>query len=342
MCEDADWQVLICMAIECEASDVHLTVGQRPHIRRDGVLAPVGDSPLSEQFITGFCSVILSELQQERLERERNVDLSWTYEGRRFRVNAYYQQGWPALALRLLPDRIPTLAELGAPAAWQQIKELEQGLVLVCGRTGSGKSTTLAAFIEELNREKPYHIVTLEDPIEYVFTPKKAFFSQRELGRDFLSFPQALKSALRETPDVIMVGEIRDAETLQTAMAAASTGILVLGTLHTQSAEETALRVEGLFSLGEQSQVRARFAEVMTGVFAQRLLPKVGGGRVNMTEVLLMVPAVRNLIRQGKYAQLASVMLSHGSQGMQTADAVLENLHRSGKISQETLAHYHS
>lgn len=342
MSKDADWHDIIGRAIDSEASDIHLTVGQRPFMRRDGVLAAMGGSTLTEAFMTEFCSVILSDEQRERVEKERDADLSWNFAGRRFRVNAYYQRGWPALALRLLPERIPSLAELGAPAAWQNIKELDHGLVLVCGRTGAGKTTTLAAFLEELNREKSYHIVTLEDPIEYVFTSQKAFFSQRELGRDFFSFHQALKSALREAPDVIMVGEIRDAVTLQTAMAAAATGILVLGTLHTQSAEETALRVEGLFPLGEQAQVRAQFAEVMAGVFAQRLLPKAGGGRVSMTEVLLTVPAVRNLIRQGKYAQLASVMLSHGSRGMQTADAALEALYRSGKISQEILERYHS
>ena len=342
MSGETDWQNLIYTAIEKEASDIHLTVGQKPHMRCLGILQPLDSRPLTEKIMSEACSVILNDCQRERLTRERELDLSWMFEGRRFRVHAYYQQGWPALAFRLLPERIPTLAELGAPRAWQQMKDVDQGLILVTGRTGSGKSTTLAAFIEELNREKSYHIVTLEDPIEYILEPQQSFISQRELGRDFLSFEQALKGALREAPDVIMVGEIRDAETMKAALAAAATGVLVLGTLHSQDAEETALRGEGLFPLGEQAQVRAQFAEVLTGVFAQRLLPGVGGGRVNLTEVLLAVPAVRSLLRQGKYNQLGSVMLSHGRQGMQTADMALDALAGAGYISREVWAQYHS
>ena len=163
MMDCADWQDIISRAVEREASDVHLTVGQRPHMRCDGVLAPMDDRPLTEQFMVSFCAVIMDDAQRQRLDREKDIDLSWSFAGRRFRVNAYYQQGVPALAIRLLPERIPSLAEIGAPKAWQKMKELDQGLILVTGRTGSGKTTTLAAFIEELNREKSYHIITLEE-----------------------------------------------------------------------------------------------------------------------------------------------------------------------------------
>ncbi len=342
MCDGVSWQELISRAIEHEASDIHLTVGQSPHIRIDGILQAMECGPLTESFMSELYSVILNESQQERLANERDIDLSWNFAGRRFRVNAYYQQGFPALAIRLLPERIPSLAELGAPKAWQKLKEVDHGLILVTGKTGSGKTTTLAAFIEELNREKSYHVVTLEDPIEYVFKPEKCFFSQRELGRDFLDFYQGLKSALREAPDVILVGEIRDAKTMKTAMMAAETGILVLASLHTPSAEETALRVEGLFSLAQQEIVRAQFGAVMAGIVSQCLLPGIDGGRVNLSEVLLADPAVRNIIRQGKYSQLGSVMLSHQSQGMQTRDMALDSLLHSGRIDRETWRCHHS
>ncbi|WP_075427941.1 PilT/PilU family type 4a pilus ATPase [Selenomonas sp. GACV-9] len=336
MCEDISWQDFINKAIKKEASDIHLTVGQRPHMRCDGVLAPMDDLSLTEQFMSEFCSVIMSEEQRARLAKEKDIDLSWSFAGRRFRVNAYYQQGHLALAIRLLPERILSLAEIGALKAWQKMKMLEQGLILVTGRTGSGKTTTLAAFIEELNQEKSYHIITLEDPVEFVYQPKKCFISQREYGRDFYSFSQALRSALREMPDVILVGEIRDRETMQTALMAAASGVLVLGTLHTRSAVDAVMRIEGMFPLDQQDSIRAQVAEVLTGVFAQRLLPCRRGGRVCMAEVLLTDPAVRSLIRQGKYSQLESVMLSHQQQGMQTETLARKMLYQQGLITRET------
>lgn len=331
---DFAWQELIGSAIEREASDIHLTAGQRPHMRCDGRLLAMDGRPLTEKFMSDFCAIMMNDVQRERLARECDIDLSWTYAGRRFRVNAYYQQGYPALALRLLPERIPGLVEIGAPKAWQQMKDLDQGLILVTGRTGSGKTTTLAAFIEELNREKAYHIVTLEDPIEYVFSPDRSFISQRELGRDFLSFAAALRGSLREMPDVVLVGEIRDRETMATAIAAASAGMLVLGTLHSASAAETILRAEGMFPLEERASVRSLLAEVLQGIFAQKLLPAVQGGRVALAEVLLVNPAVRSLIRQGKYSQLASVMLSNQAAGMQTFGAAAGRLRQAGLLEQ--------
>lgn len=338
MCEDVSWQAFINKAIEKEASDIHLTVGQRPHMRCDGALAPMDDRPLTEQFMVSFCAVIMDDAQRQRLDREKDMDLSWSFAGRRFRVNAYFQQGFPALAIRLLPERIPSLAEIGAPKAWQKMKELDQGLILVTGRTGSGKTTTLAAFIEELNREKSYHIITLEDPIEYVFTPDKCFISQREAGQDFHDFAAALRGALREMPDVALVGEIRDRDTMSAALMAASAGMLVLGTLHSGCAADAILRVEGMFPLEERDGVRSLLAEVLRGIFAQRLLPAVGGGRVALSEVLLSGSSVKSLIRQGKYSQLASVMLSSQSQGMLPFSAAARKLLQEGLLDAATWA----
>ncbi|SHK78484.1 twitching motility protein PilT [Selenomonas ruminantium] len=338
MCDGVTWQTLISTAIETEASDIHLTVGQCPHMRCDGILQSMGGGQLTESFMSELCSVILNDAQRERLAHERDIDLSWTFVGRRFRVNAYYQQGWLALAIRLLPERIPSLAELGAPKAWQKIKEFDQGLVLVTGRTGSGKTTTLAAFIEELNREKAYHIITLEDPIEYVFTPDKCFISQREAGQDFHDFAAALRGALREMPDVVLVGEIRDRDTMSVALMAASAGMLVLGTLHSGCAADAILRVEGMFPQEERDGVRSLLAEVLRGIFAQRLLSAADGGRVALSEVLLSGSSVKSLIRQGKYSQLASVMLSSQNQGMQPFSAAARKLQLEGRLDAATWA----
>ncbi|MDD6134833.1 MAG: PilT/PilU family type 4a pilus ATPase [Selenomonadaceae bacterium] len=340
MGEGIDWQGLIRQAVGKEASDVHLTVGQRPHMRCDGVLVPMDGCSLTKQFMAGFCAGIMDEEQRKRLAQDKDIDLSWTFAGRRFRVNAYYQQGFPALAIRLLPERIPSLAEIGAPRAWQKMKKLDQGLILVTGRTGSGKTTTLAAFIEALNQEKSYHIITLEDPVEFIYEPRRCFISQRELGRDFFSFSQALRSALREMPDVILVGEIRDQDTMKTALMAAASGALVLGTLHTLSAMEAVMRIEGMFPLDQQDSIRAQVAEVLVGVFAQRLLPCIRGGRVCRAEVLLTNSAVQSLIRQGKYSQLESVMMSHQEQGMQTEKAACEQLCRAGLIARDFCADF--
>ncbi len=340
MGEGIDWQGLIRQAVGKEASDVHLTVGQRPHMRCDGVLVPMDGCSLTKQFMAGFCAGIMDEEQRKRLAQDKDIDLSWTFAGRRFRVNAYYRQGFPALAIRLLPERIPSLAEIGAPRAWQKMKKLDQGLILVTGRTGSGKTTTLAAFIEALNQEKSYHIITLEDPVEFIYEPRRCFISQRELGRDFFSFSQALRSALREMPDVILVGEIRDQDTMKTALMAAASGALVLGTLHTLSAMEAVMRIEGMFPLDQQDSIRAQVAEVLVGVFAQRLLPCIRGGRVCRAEVLLTNSAVQSLIRQGKYSQLESVMMSHQEQGMQTEKAACEQLCRAGLIARDFCADF--
>ena len=237
--------------------------------------------------------------------------------------------------MRVLPERIPSLAAIHAPAALQGLLSARQGLVLVTGRTGSGKTTTLAAFLQAVNESQAAHILTLEDPIEYVFAPSRCFISQREFGRDFLAFPEALRSALREMPDILLVGEIRDRETMTTALMAAETGMLVLGTLHTRGAAEAVRRIEGFYPQEEQSIVRAQVADVFCAIFAQELLPARRSGRVPLVEVLLREPSVCSLIRQGKYSQIEMAMMTHQAQGMQTRRQALQKLLQQGLIARE-------
>lgn len=321
---------IVEQAIACGASDLHLCAGQRVGLRVDGELRLMEEIP-EEREMQEFAETVLSAGQREILQRKRQMDFSWSFRQRRFRGNAYFQQGRLAFALRLLPARIPTLTEIGAPRALTDFLDAGHGLLLVTGRTGSGKTTTLAAFLDAVNHRAARHILTLEDPVEYVLQPDQCFISQRELGQDFSSFAEGLRAGLREMPDVILVGEIRDAETMRTAMAAAASGALVLGTLHTRDAASVPLRVEGMFPLGERDAVRAELAEVLSGVFAQWLLPAREGGRVCLSEVVLVNPAVRSLIRQGKYAQIPSAMLR--SSAMRTSERAAELLARQGKIS---------
>lgn len=335
------WLPVVRAAIAEEVSDIHVTAGQAVWFRHDGVLHPfaAGTVP-TEARLWDVLVKMLTDDQRKALRRERSVDFSWVADHRRFRGNAYFQQDVPALALRLLPARIPTLKEIGAPESLADLTTAEHGLILVTGKVGAGKTTTLAAFLDAVNHSRTAHIVTLEDPIEYIYTPDQCFISQRELGRDFLSFAEALRNALREAPDIVLVGEIRDAETMRTAMMAAETGTLVLGTLHTARASEAALRIAGMFPVAEQETIRAQLAEVLLAVFAQRLIPAKNGGRVATMEVLLATPAVRSLIRQGKYAQLDSTMLARG--GMQTGDMDLDRLYEQGEITRETREKYRS
>ncbi len=321
------------LAIAQEASDVHLTAGQRIFFRKDGRLRPQEHDIPDLQQMDLFLREMLTEFQYRHWQEEKEADFSWEVFGRRFRGNAYVQRNRPAVALRLIPERIPSLAELGAPQALSGLLFSVQGMLLITGRTGCGKSTTLAAFLEEMNARRDGHVLTLEDPLEFEHRSAHCFISQRELGRDFLSFPKALRSALREMPDVLLVGEIRDAETMQTAMEAASTGVFVLGTLHTNGAAETAMRVEGMFPAGQRDAVRDMFAGVFQGIISQQLVPSADGGRVSVSEVLLATPASRNLIRQGKYAQLRNVMMSGHAQGMYTMEAALQERYDQGMIT---------
>ncbi len=335
---ETEWNEIITWAVREKASDLHLTAGQNLFYRIGNRILPRKDLLLTREFLERTWELMLTEKQRIQLEKEHALDFSWNECGRRIRGNAYYQRGEPALALRLIPETIPSLSELGASPALAGLLQISQGFLLVTGRTGSGKSTTLAAFLKLLMQERSIHLLTLEDPIEYLHHSEHSFISQRELGRDFPSFPQALKHALREMPDIILVGEIRDSETMQLALEAASTGIFVLGTLHTKSAAETAMRVESLFPLHQRDAIRDRFSEVFTGIFSQSLLPSLSGVRVCATEVLLATPASRNLIRMGKYNQIQTVMMS--SPGMNTMEEAVKELYRDHMISQEVLNRY--
>ncbi|MBR1730153.1 MAG: PilT/PilU family type 4a pilus ATPase [Selenomonadaceae bacterium] len=316
----------LTQAIDLNVSDLHITADQKSFFRKDGEFFPADEKIISVGVIENFLKEILSEEQFDRLIKQRELDFSIKQDDRRFRVNIYYQREKLSLAFRLIPSKIPTLEELGAPIALKNLIDSTQGLLLVTGRTGSGKSTTLAAFINAIIKNRNCHILTLEDPIEFEHFSENCFISQRELGRDFINFPQALKSALREMPDVLLVGEIRDAETMSMSMEAAAAGIFVLGTLHTAGAAETAMRIESMFPIVQRDSVRDQFADVFTGIFSQQLLKKIGGGRVSATEVLLSTAATKNLIRQGKYVQLPSTMLSGKSIGMQTMQDAVRSL----------------
>lgn len=313
-------------AATLDASDIHLTVEQPPFFRVNGELFARGEI-LSLRQVESFLDELLTERLRTELEKNLAVDFSHVDEtiNRRFRVNVYRQRKVPALALRLIAKEIPSLDSLGIPPALKKFFTVEQGLILVTGRTGSGKSTTLAAFLNELCNRRPCHLLTLEDPIEYEFAAEKSFVSQRELGQDFLNFADAVRTAMREMPDVLLIGEIRDAQTMHAALEASAAGVLVLATLHTRSAAETAMRVETMFPLVQRDAIRDLFADEFSAIISQQLV-KTSHGRTCAAEVLIANPAARSLIRQGKYVQLPNVMMSGRALGMQTMDAALKLL----------------
>jgi len=315
---------ILSEAVRLNASDVHLTVGQPPFFRVAGELVQAGET-LTEQEVEGFLALLLTPRLRDELEKNLSVDFSYVIENiaRRLRVNVYYQRKVPAIAVRLIAQEIPTLDALGAPPALKNFFDSAQGLILVTGRTGSGKSTTLASFLNELIKIRPCHLLTLEDPIEFEYAAEKSFVSQRELGQDFFNFADAVRTAMREMPDVLLIGEIRDAETMHAALEASAAGVLVLATLHTRSAAETAMRVETMFPLVQRDAIRDLFADEFSAIISQQLV-KTASGRRCAAEVLIANPAARSLIRQGKYVQLPNVMLSGRAQGMQTMDAALK------------------
>ena len=317
---------ILSQAVSLDASDIHLTAGQPPFFRVAGEIFSSGEI-LSPRAVETFLEEILSPRLREEFEKNLAVDFSFVDEkiSRRFRVNVYMQRKFPARALRLIAKKIPTLEEIGAPAALKKFFTAAQGLILVTGRTGSGKSTTLAAFLNELCRLRPCHLLTLEDPIEFEYSAEKSFVSQRELGQDFLNFAAAVRTAMREMPDVLLIGEIRDAETMHAALEASAAGVLVLATLHTRSAAETAMRVETMFPLVQRDAIRDLFADEFSAIISQQLV-KTSSGRRCASEVLIANPAARSLIRQGKYLQLPNVILSGRAQGMQTMDNALKQL----------------
>jgi twitching motility protein PilT len=330
---------LLEQMVTLKASDLHITVGTPPAIRVNGAVARLDEyAPRDAEQTQQLLYRVLSSEQQKQLEIKRQIDFAHSVPGvARFRVNVYFQRETLGGAFRVIPEEIKTLEELGLPASLHALAELPRGLVLVTGPTGSGKSTTLASVIDEVNRTRAEHILTIEDPIEFVHRHKRCIVNQREIGVDAVSFAEGLRAALRQDPDVILVGEMRDLETISTALTAAETGHLVLGTLHTQSAPSTIDRIIDVFPPSQQEQVRIMLAGSLQGVVTQALLPTADGqGRVPALEILLPDDAVRNLIRQGKVEQIYSIMQTNTSRGMQTMEQSLADLTLRGVITLET------
>src|SRR6266516_4095867 len=320
------------------ASDLHVTVGTPPAIRLRGHLERIdGVEPLTPDDTQQLLYRVLNSEQQKQLEIKRQLDFAYAVPGvARFRVNVFFQREALGAAFRVIPHDIKSLEELGLPPSLHEFTEKPRGLVLVTGPTGSGKSTTLAAIVDEINRTRADHILTIEDPIEFVHKHKKCIVNQREIGPDAVSFAEALKAALRQDPDVILVGEMRDLETISTALTAAETGHLVFGTLHTQSAPGTIDRIIDVFPAEQQEQVRVQLATTLQGVVTQALLPTADGvGRVPALEILIPDDAIRNLVRQGKVEQIYSVMQTASSRGMQTMEQSLAELTLRGVITKQ-------
>jgi twitching motility protein PilT len=332
-----EFSELVKTCIESKASDMHLTVGAPPCLRVRGKLENVGDDKLTPNDLREMIYGILTNEQRQRLENDWELDFSYGVPGlARFRVNVYIQRGSLGAALRVIPTEVKPLAELRLPKVIEGFANLPRGMVLVTGPTGSGKSTTLSALIDHINTTRREHIMSVEDPIEFLHKHKKCIVNQREVGQDTRSFASALKHVLRQDPDVILVGEMRDLETIHTALTAAETGHLVYATLHTQDAPQTVDRIIDVFPSYQQSQVRVQLANALMGVVTQQLIPTRDGlGRVCATEVLVPTPAVRNLIREGKIHQIYSVMQTGGQYGMQTMDTCLADLVRRNIISRE-------
>jgi twitching motility protein PilT len=327
---------LLTSLVEMDGSDLHLTVEAPPSVRIYGDLRPLpGYDPLTAGDVAALMRAALEEPRWERFGKERELNFSYDMDGAlRFRANYFVQRASYAAVFRAIPSRIKELDELGMPASVARFAGLHRGLVLVTGPTGSGKSTTLAAVVDLANRTRAAHIVTIEDPIEFLHYHKKCLVNQREVGEDTESFPMALKNALRQDPDIILVGELRDLETAQTAIAAAETGHLVLATLHTQSAAQTVDRLIDMFPPAQQPQIRAQLSNALQGVVSQTLCPRADGqGRVVATEVMIATSAIRNLIREGKIHQIPSFMQSGGEGGMLTFDQHLAMLVREQSIS---------
>ncbi|WP_395090323.1 type IV pilus twitching motility protein PilT [Armatimonas sp.] len=321
---------------QMKASDIHLTVNLPPMVRVDGKLIPTPWEVVTPREAQRLVYDILLSDQIERYERTKELDFSYGVHGvGRFRFNVYRQRGSVGCAMRAIPAKIPSLDSLRMPPILKELTKKHSGVILVTGPTGSGKSTTIASMIDVINAERPVHILTMEDPIEYIHSHKVAMVNQREIGHDSQTFANAIRAALREDPDVILVGELRDKKTIAAALTLAETGHLVFGTLHTRSAPATVDRIIDVFPSDQQDQIRVQFAGSLQAVVAQQLLPMVGGGRVAAIEIMVATSAVRNLIREGKSHQLLSSIETGGQIGMQQMDKVLAELHRSGMVTME-------
>jgi twitching motility protein PilT len=335
-------QHLLQHAYDEKASDLHITIGVPPVYRVDGRLKHYGDKIVTSEIVNEMIGDILPDYKVAEYEERGQTDFNYSLEGLcRFRVNAYHQRNAGAIAARLISSKIPTIESLHMPKVLYELAEKSQGLILVTGPTGSGKSTTLAAMIDYINETKSKHIITLEDPIEYLHSHKKSIVNQREIGVDTSSFADGLRASLRQDPDIILVGEMRDLETISTAITAAETGHLVFGTLHTSSAPTTIDRIIDVFPPHQQGQIRIQLANVLQGIISQRLfIRKDSAGRVAATEILVSIPAVTNLIRNEKIHQIPSVMQTNRALGMHTLQTSIQELVTSGKVSLEEVRPY--
>jgi twitching motility protein PilT len=333
-----DIKKLLQSVVAHKASDLHLVSRTEPQIRLDGVLKPVNLPKLTGEDIEEMCYSLITEKQKQYFEEYGELDFALELPGiGRFRANYYRTMGDVAAAFRVIPIDVPSLDDLGSPQVYKKLVKREKGLILVTGPTGSGKSTTLAAMLNEINITEQKHIVTVEDPVEFIHQNKKCVFSHRNIGEDTKTFATALKYAMRQDPDIILIGEMRDKETIAAALTAAETGHLVFGTLHTSSAPSTINRIIDVFNGEEQPQIRAMLSSSLVAVIAQALLPKLGGGRVAASEILVTNHAINNLIREDKVHQIYSQMqLGQGDTGMQTQTQALVKFLREGKISRET------
>ena len=328
---------LLAFAVESDASDLHLSAGLAPRIRVHGDVRATDTPPLSHERVQSMVHAVMNDNQRQQFAENLEADFSFESPGlARFRVNAFVQRRGCAAVFRTIPSAVPSLDELAAPAVFRDIAAARRGLVLVTGPTGSGKSTTLAAMVDHINTHSPEHIITIEDPIEFVHESKRSLVNQREVHRHTRGFAAALRSALREDPDVLLIGELRDLETIRLALTAAETGHLVLATLHTSSAAKTVDRIVEVFPGSEKAMVRGMLAESLRAVIAQTLLRRCGGGRVAAHEVMIATPAIRNLIREGKVAQMYSAIQTGRSRGMWTLEQSVRKLLEKGLITADT------
>ncbi len=333
---------LMLTAAQQNASDLHLAVGRRPTLRVDGTLVSLGSEPiLTPEDTQGLVLSMLTPVQKEKFLKFGDLDFSYAFEDKvRFRVNVFFQRGFMAAALRLIPAQIRTIEELNLPSILREFTKLNQGFVLIVGPAGHGKSTTLAALVDEINHNRTEHIITIEDPIEYLFVQDKSIVSQREVKSDSPTFHRALRSLLRQDPDVVLIGEMRDQESISTALTAAETGHLVFSTLHTNSAAQTIDRIIDSFPANQQGQISSQLAAVLVGIVSERLMPRIEGGRVPACEVMFVNSAIRNLIREKKVYQIDLVIETSTQEGMTSLNRSLAELVRRKEISLENAELY--